>query len=121
MSSAPADSPFRLPHRLIFMLPAAIAGSVPYGRHHPCLHACILNVERGGRIVIEGPSRERVFEQATRFLRVVAKGHGRFSIAAVLTTPPPSRGRDGWQIIVGADVAFSPSEIEAQFPLESVG
>lgn len=88
------------------------------GRHSPCLHGCLLRVEATGLVSIEGPSRERVFEQAARFIRVHAKGLPPQAIAAVLQTPPAYAppGRDGWSIIVGADVSFSPTAIEPHLP-----
>jgi hypothetical protein len=112
-------------YRLYFMLPDSIAWAVPSGRHQPCLHGCVLEVSRTGLVTIEGPSRERVFDQARRFFRVHAKGHPPASIGAVLCSPrgglsvhavdPPVRvrrpARDGWSIAVGADVVFSPSPV----------
>lgn len=100
----------RAPYQLSFLLPAQLAFSVPVGRHHPCLHQCILTVGLNGLVSIEAPSKERAFEQATRFLRKIAKGHAPMSITAVLATSEP-RGRDGWSIIVGTDVAFSPTSL----------
>lgn len=100
----------RAPYQLSFLLPPSLAFSVPAGRHHPCLHQCILTVGLNGLVMIEAPSRERSFEQATRFLRTVAKGHAPMSITALLATEEP-RGRDGWSIIIGTDVAFSPTSL----------
>jgi len=101
--------------RLTFTLPRRLAFSVPAGRHQPCIAGCILKVDRDGQVVITGLSREQTFEQARRFLRIVAKGHGPLSIVAVLTTPArltyERGGRDGWSIIVGAEIAFTPTTI----------
>ena len=67
-------------------------------------------------VKIAGPSRERVFEVATTFLRHVCRDHTPLSIAATLVSPPPVSGSDGWSIIVGADVAFSPTSLDPHFP-----
>jgi hypothetical protein len=96
------------------MLPAALYLRAEPGRHSPCLHGCVLTVESRGVVAIEGPSRDRIFDQAARFLRVVTKGAAAQSIAAVLQTPALGRspgGRDGWSIITGARVAFSPTSL----------
>jgi hypothetical protein len=103
-------------HKLSFLLPAAISLLVQPGRHQPCLHGCVLTIHRSGLVVIEGPSRERLFEQADRFLRVICKGRPALAIAATLITPPSlpgayRGGRDGWSIIVGAEIAFSPTAL----------
>lgn len=97
-------------YRLTFLLPPMLGLLVQPGRHSPCLHGCVLTIEGGGLVVIDGPSRERVFEQATRFLRVNSKGRPPYSVIATLATPDP-RGRDGWSIIVGAEIAFSPTAL----------
>jgi hypothetical protein len=98
-------------YRLTFLLPASI--SEPAGVHAPCL-GVFLTVGHGGLVTVEGPSRERVFDQAARFLRVAGKGHAPIAIAAVLRSPC---GRaDGWQAILGADVAFAPCSIDPHLP-----
>lgn len=96
--------------RLTFLLPPVLGLLVAPGRHQPCLHGCLLEIDRAGLVAIEGPSRERVFEQATRFLRVNGKGRPPYSVTATLSSPHPS-GRDGWSIIVGAEIAFSPTAL----------
>jgi len=100
--------------RLLFTLPVNLRLSVPLGRHHPCLAACVLHVKRGGDIEIAGPHRDAVFDQARRFLRIHAKGHGPLAIAAILLTPPTPFGRGGqdtWHITAGAEIVFSPTSI----------
>lgn len=94
--------------RLTFLLPPALGLLVAPGRHSPCLHGCVLAIDRAGVVAIEGPSRDRVFDQATRFLKVNSKSLPPYSAAATLWCPEP-RGRDGWSIIVGAEIAFSPT------------
>jgi hypothetical protein len=99
-----------IPYRLTFMLPRNLLLSVAPGRHSPCLHGCVLMIDRG-LVEIEGPSRELIFQQVRRVMRIVAKGHEPFSTVGVLTSPHPP-GRDGWTIIVGADVSIMPTTIE---------
>lgn len=113
-------------YRLSFLLPPALAFSVAPGRHQPCLHGCVLNVHRDANVTIEGPSRERVFDQARRFLRLITKGMTQRQIDAVLYTPPSDGcrgGRDPWSIIVNAEVAIVPTAMPADLgePLERAG
>lgn len=61
------------PTRLAFRLPPVLALIVEDGRHSPCEHGCVLVVSGGG-VTIEGPSRDQVIQQATRFFKVEAKG-----------------------------------------------
>ena len=108
-------------YRLSFLLPTVLRLGVLPGRHQPCVAGCVLIIHHTGLITIDGPSRERVFDQARRFLRMQARGHGPLSIAAVLISPLPPHvgrhgcggrgGRDGWSIIVGAEIAFAPTSI----------
>lgn len=98
-------------HRLAFTVPVTLRLGVIKGRHQPCLHGCSLIVGEHFGAVIEGPSRERVFDQARRFLRVHARGHGAMTIAATLRSPPPARGIDSWSIVIGAEIAFAPTSI----------
>lgn len=110
----------REPYRLAFSLPPLIV--VPQGRHQPCLHGCVLRIGPGGIVSIEGPSRELVFEQASRFLRIHLRNWPETSLAATLSTPARDRfgrpfpRRDGWQIICGAKIAFAATSVPAQFP-----
>ena len=100
-------------YRLTFLLPSRLLLMAQPGRHQPCLHGCVLTVERGGLVTVTGLSKEKVFDQAGRFLKIICKGHGAVSLAATLTQPA---GRDGWSIIVGAKVAFSATSIEPHIP-----
>jgi hypothetical protein len=108
-----------LPYRLTFWLPPQIAARALAGAHRPCCNGCALTVSTIGFVTIEGPSRERVFDQARRLLRVCAKREPAFSIPATLETPlrdrfgRPYPGRDSWSIIVNARVAFSPTRLSA--------
>ena len=112
--------------RLTFLLPVELGLVVAPGRHCPCLHGCVLIIERSGLVAIEGPSRERVFAQADRFLRVNSKGRPAYSVCATLESPAFADGgrggRDGWSIIVGAEIAFSPTALRPEIlELEQAG
>jgi hypothetical protein len=107
-------------YSLTFLLPAILALLAPVGRHCPCLMGCLVTVGRNGFVVVDGTSREGVFEQTGRFLRQLLKvlrDAGNVppatSIAGRLRGPT---GEDSWQIVIGAEVAFAPGGIEAQFP-----
>jgi hypothetical protein len=93
------------------MLPGTLVLRARIGVHHPSLAGCLLHVKRGGLIEIGGPSREAVFDQVARFLRVLTKGMElpAFTIAARSSC---SLGCDSWQIVIGADVAFMPGRID---------
>jgi hypothetical protein len=104
------------PYRLTFLLPSRLLLMVQSGRHQPCLHGCVLLVGRGGLVTVEGPSKEKVFKQVGLFLKMVCKGHGAVSLAARVISPG---GCDGWSIIVGAKVAFSPTCLDPHIPAES--
>lgn len=107
--------------RLSFLLLAGV--SADRGSHQPSPEGCVLEVT-APLVAISGPSREAVFEHATSFLRLSCRGLPPVSIAATLETPAlPSwlgGGRsDTWSIIVGADVAFSPTALDPHFPTPS--
>ena len=112
-------------YRLSFLLPASMILLVPEGRHQPCLAGCVLIVKRG-QITIEGPSRDRVFDQARRFFRVHARKLPPLTIVATLNSPSGyvPRGRDGWSIVINSDVTFAPTtihpNISATAPLQLV-
>lgn len=99
----------REPYRLTFMLPAALQLSVLPGRHQPCVAGCVLNIERQ-LVTIDGPSRDRVLDQARRFVKTAGKGHGAFELKAVLRSPPERRGdlggRDSLTILHDSEVAI---------------
>lgn len=67
-------------------------------------------------VKIAGPSQRAIFEAATAFLRSLERAPQPVSIAAVISTPVVGAGRDFWSIIVGADIAFSPTGLDAHFP-----
>lgn len=100
-------------YRLTFLLPAGVTAD--RGRHSPSADGCVLAVAAKSIIEILGPSREAVFDHASRLLRVACKGRLPESISAMLTTTARPSGRDSWTIIVGADVAFSPTAIDPYF------
>ena len=101
-------------YRLSFMLPAGITADS--GSHAPSPEGCLLHVTGGSLVEIVGPSREATFEHATRLLRVSCRGRPPLSIAATLRTPARPSGADSWSIIIGADVAFSPTALGPHFP-----
>jgi hypothetical protein len=102
--------------RLTFLLPDR-ARPARSGAFRGWVADCELSVQ-GGFIAISGPSRERVMEQAARLIRVACQDLREISIAATLESPPPVSGRDGWTIIVNADIAFAPTALGATFPGE---
>ena len=67
-------------------------------------------------VKIYGRSREAVFGFATDLLRLAERPPRPVSIAATLDSPAPGSGSDPWSIIVGADVAFSPTSLDPHFP-----
>ena len=100
--------------RLTFVLPTA-ARTARSGVYPGWVPGCELAIA-GPFVAITGPSRERAMEQAARFLRVTCQGLPALSIDTVLESPLPVSGRDGWNIIVGADIAFSPTSLPPHFP-----
>lgn len=108
--------------RLSFLLPSGIRAES--GCHQPSDDGCRLTVIHRVMVEILGPSRESAFDHATRFLRVSCRGRPPLSIAATLETPSgPGWGSikrsDTWSIIVGADVAFSPTSLGPHFPRQA--
>jgi hypothetical protein len=104
-------------YRFTFTLPRELVPAIPRGRHQPCLEGCVLTITGKFLVAIEGPSRERVFDQARRFLRIVCKDGPAVSLPATLETPlrdrfqRPIPGRDSWSIIINAQIAFSPGSL----------
>jgi hypothetical protein len=102
------------PFVLRFTAPAAAL--VVRGRHHPCLHGCVLEVGEFGLVRVEGPGRDRVLEQAERYLlHVCPREILPVVVVAVLATPclcGGRGGRDTWSIIVGAAAAAAPTGID---------
>ena len=99
--------------RLTFLLPDGAA--VIAGFHQPSPDGCALDVT-WPLVNIRGPSRRAVFDHASRLLRVACQHLPPTSIAASLVAADSPAGRDAWCIIVGADVAFSPTGLGAEFP-----
>jgi hypothetical protein len=99
-------------YRLKFLLPPGARS--PAGAH-AADSGCSLHVGHAGNVTIEAPSREAAFNLAGRILRECCLQLAPLSIAALLEQPAADRfGRpyhasDSWSIIVGADVAFSPT------------
>lgn len=103
-------------YRLTFMLPASLQLRVALGRHSPCLHGCVVSVEPVGLVSIEGPSRERVFDQATRFFRIHAKGLPALTVSSSLQSPAKycPAGRDTWKIVIGAEISFACTPLDPE-------
>jgi len=99
---------------LSFLLPKGVDAPWGLDSHFPHL-GCRIRVA-APLVKIQGPSRERVFEYAGLVLREICHGRPPLSIAATLVSPPPVSGSDSWTIIVGADVAFSPTSLDPHFP-----
>jgi hypothetical protein len=98
---------------LSFVLPDGIA--IDSGAFAPSADGCSVHIFH--RLVkILGPSREAVFEHASVMLRVIHRAAPCAAIAATLESPAPIAGRDGWSIIVGAPIAFSPTSLDPYFP-----
>lgn len=106
-SSAPPS------YRLSFLLPQGLSPRL--GAYADWVPGCVVEIDRAQAVVL-GPSCQRLFEQTARLVRVICYGKGPFSIAACVESPPPISGRDGWTIIVGADIAFSPTALGSTFP-----
>jgi hypothetical protein len=101
-------------YRLSFLLPNGVTADRGDFAKVP---GCVLMVGRS-HVQIFAPSKEKAFAQATGVLREACQGRGPFSIAALLVSPTPVSGADGWTIIVGADIAFAPTSLGATFPVE---
>jgi hypothetical protein len=104
-------------YRLSFLLPAGTAAAP--GAYSNWVQGCGVEIDLV-RAIITGPSRESVLEQAARVVRVICQGKTELAIDAVLEAPPPGSGRDGWTIIVGADIAFAPTGLGVTFPERAV-
>ena len=101
-------------YRLGFALPADFV--VTDGGPQPSPAGCTLQSFKN-MVVITGPSRDAVFEKATELLRAIrAMTRQPMSITADLETPGPVPRRDSWTIVVGADVAFTPTGLDPYFP-----
>jgi hypothetical protein len=98
--------------RLAFLLP--IDFDLAYDGPQPAANGCFLKMI-GPVVEVVGRSREAVFEAATPLLLIINQMLERpISIAATLQSPPCST--DAWSIIVGADIAFSPTSLDPHFP-----
>jgi hypothetical protein len=99
--------------QLTFLLPDG-AAAVP-GFHQPSPEGCSLAIA-WPLVTIAGPSRRAVFDHATRLLRASCRHLPAASIAARLTTLGRPAGSDAWSIAINADVSFSPTGLDAEFP-----
>jgi hypothetical protein len=64
---------------------------------------------------IRGDSREAVFDTAAEVVRTLP-GSRPLSLSGILHSPARPSGFDRWTIIVGAEVAFSPTALDPHFP-----
>jgi hypothetical protein len=86
------------------------------GTPAPSDDGCTLEID-GPLVRVRGGSREAVFEHATRLLKIAHGGQGRpLAISAILHSPSRPSGFDRWSIIVGAEVAFSPTALDPWLP-----
>ena len=100
--------------------------AAPAGRHQPGIAGCVLTIDSRGQVAVEGNSREQVFAQARRFLRVIGRGCGPLEMAATLRIArrktrvnalAPEQiiyepgGCDSWSIVIGADVVIAAAAI----------
>jgi hypothetical protein len=104
-------------YRLSFLLPKGTAAAA--GAYSNWVPGCDVEIDRV-RVAITGPSKDAVIEQAARVVRVICAGSRDLSIDAMLESPSPGSGRDGWTIIVGADIAFAPTALGATFPERAI-
>lgn len=95
-------------YRLSFLVPAGVAMT---GGQCALDGGCSIEVSNGV-IAIFGPSREAVFERATDVLTDIRQIQPIASISATLQCPAPISGRDGWSIIIGGPIAFSPTSLD---------
>lgn len=98
---------------LSFIVPrdaVALGGDGTYSAENGC------EIEIAAPLVrIRGFSREAVFNAASDVVRDLGQDSPT-SITAILRSPARPSGADSWSIIVGADVAFSPTSIDPYFP-----
>jgi hypothetical protein len=111
------------PYRLSFLLPDGAQLERALSRYKPQFKTSSFDVHAAGLVVMTGRSREQLFTESAAFLREARLPPPR-AIGCVLVTPRapgmPS-GRDGWTIIVGATVVFSPTSLPPYFPQEPRG
>lgn len=95
---------------LSFMMPRGIfavrGGDRPNG--------CVIDVEPP-LVRIRGCSREAIFDTAAEVVRTLP-GARPLALSGILHSPSRPSGFDRWTIIVGADVAFSPTSLDPHFP-----
>ncbi len=102
MSCVPSVFP---PYRLSFIIPDALSAFVREGVHQPCIAGALLTIYRNALVTIDGKARRPVFDQASRFFRLVAKDRPAFVVSAVLITP--DRRREAWEIAINSKVTFT--------------
>jgi hypothetical protein len=93
------------PYALTFLLPAGLWAFVRPGTHQPCLAGCLLTIDRAGLVTVTGKTRPAVFDQVSRFFRLVAKDRPAFMVSAVLKVPDGPR--EAWEIAINSAVTFT--------------
>jgi hypothetical protein len=103
-------------YRLTFLLRRAIARMAIPRLRTLTLDGCEIDMAQAPLVSIVAPTRDRAFDQAARLLRARGGNEPPELIHATLATPGQRGGRDGWSIVVGADVAFAPTGLGAYLP-----
>lgn len=115
-------------YRLKFLLPHGV--NVVPGQQ-PADSYCAIEMGYAGNVSITAPSREAAFELATKLLRQIWHENAELqtrppiAIAAVLESPcadrfnRPYAAKTSWSVIIGADVAFSPTAILPYLPAKA--
>lgn len=120
----------RFTHVLTFLLPAGSRRvDAPAGGWPPQF---MVELGRAGLVTIMGPSRDAIFDVAASVARQACAGLPEQSIAIRVYARPIERESatrdwlhvsteslgavDGWSMIVGAEVAFSPTALDSYFP-----
>ncbi len=102
---------------LSFLLPDG-ADPQRAAAHYRPLYDGNFTLYAAGLATFGADSRRAVFTNAAAFIRELSLS-GPVEIAATVITagaPGMPSGRDGWTLIVGAEVAFCPTGLGAQFP-----
>lgn len=97
---------------LSFLVPRAVLLGIAKAEVS-ATHGCKVELDLP-LVRVHGDSREAVFNCAAELVRGISRQPT--SISAILHTPSRPSGFDRWCIIIGADVAFSPTGLDAHFP-----
>lgn len=111
-------------YRLSFVVPRDLVLDCSVAEHADVFARldCVVTTVFGPEapwVEIKGRSREAVFDRAALFLAALRRRTAApLAITAILETPADrQRGfRDSWTILLGAEIAFSPTSIDPYFP-----